>query len=346
MDFNEKNAKKFSLLLIILITGVLGFIIIRPVLFSVIGALILAYLFMPIYSRVSKIVKSKNLAALLLIIFLIAIIILPIWLFTPIMVQQVFSIFQASQSLDVQGVVQSIFPTSSEQFIIQASVAMNSIVSKVSSASLNFLIGLFLEAPTLLLNFFIICFVFFFALRDGEKLKEFMKDLSPFNQSKEKIIVKSFKDITDAVIYGQIIIGLVQGALTGIGLWLFGVDNVLVLTSLATVLSIAPILGPFLIWVPVAVYLFTTSDPLIATGYVIYNLVIVSAADNLLRTYLISRKTNMSSAVILVGMIGGFFVFGILGIIIGPLIISYFLLFLKSYKDKTLYDLFSDKTGS
>jgi len=218
------------------------------------------------------------------------------------MVQQVFAIFQSSQNLDVQSIVQSIFPTSSDQFVIQASVALNSIVSKVSSASLNFLIGIFLEAPTLLLNFFIICFVFFFALRDNEKLKEFVKDLSPFNQSKEKLIVKSFKDITDAVIYGQIVIGIVQGILTGLGLWFFGVDNVLVLTLLATVLSIAPILGPFLIWVPVAVYLYTTSDPLLASGYVLYNLLIVSAADNLLRTYLISRRTNMSSAIILIGM--------------------------------------------
>ena len=62
--------------------------------------------------------------------------------------------------------------------------------------------------------------------------------------------------------------------------------------------------------------------------------------DNILRTYLVSRKTNISPAVILVAMVGGFFIFGILGLLLGPLIAAYFILFLQAYRDKTLSHLF------
>jgi predicted PurR-regulated permease PerM len=75
-----------------------------------------------------------------------------------------------------------------------------------------------------------------------------------------------------------------------------------------------------------------------------YNLFIVSVIDNVLRSYIISRKTNLSQAIVLVGMLGGLFLFGILGLIIGPLIMAYLIALLESYKDKSLYTLFTESS--
>src|SRR3989338_4093225 len=343
MEFNERDAKKFSMMIIIIALGVLSFLVVRPVVTSVVAALILAYLFMPLQKKVVQLVRNKTVSASIVLVLVVILIIIPIWFLIPLVVDQVFQMFRYTQTLDIQKILINLFPTASEQFSVQAGVAVNSFISKISSAALNSLVSVFLDVPTISLQLFIICFIFFFALRDHQELKEFVTGLSPFSQTKEKMLVKHFKDITDSVIYGQIIIGLVQGALAGIGFLIFGVNNALVLTLLATILSITPIVGPFIIWIPVSVYLFATGSPGVAFGYLLYNLIIVSTVDNVLRSYLVSRRTNLSPAVILIGMMGGIFIFGIMGLILSPLILAYFLIFLQSYKEKSLYSLFSDR---
>ena len=135
--------------------------------------------------------------------------------------------------------------------------------------------------------------------------------------------------------------GVIQGIATGFGLIIFGVPNALILTFLAIFASILPMVGPWFIWVPVAIYLFVTGNAGAAIGFGLYSAIFVSSIDNILRPYIVSRKTGTSSVIVLIGMIGGLFLFGILGIILGPLILSYLILFLKAYKDKTLSDMFS-----
>ena len=184
-------------------------------------------------------------------------------------------------------------------------------------------------------------FVFFFTIRDTEKLQGFVKSLSPLSVVKEQQLIKHFKDITNSIVYGQIIIGIAQGILAGLGLLLFGVPNALILTLLATVLAIIPIVGPTLVWVPVTIYLLIKGSAVVAVAFFIYNAVIVNGIDNILRPYIVSKNTDISPVVILVGMIGGLFIFGILGLIIGPLILAYFLVFLQAYQEGKLDQLFA-----
>jgi len=101
--------------------------------------------------------------------------------------------------------------------------------------------------------------------------------------------------------------------------------------------------GPSIIWIPITIYLFSTQSAGLAVGFLLYNLFIVSTIDNVIRSYIISRRTKLSPAIILVGMLGGIFVFGILGLIIGPLLLAYLVTLLESFKDKTIYSLFSSK---
>ena len=180
-------------------------------------------------------------------------------------------------------------------------------------------------------------------MRDSEKLKEFARGLSPIVKSKEKIIIDQFKNITDSIVYGQIIVGIIQGILAGLGFLVVGIPNALVLTLIATFLSIIPLLGPYLVWIPVAIYLFVSGKTNIAIVYLLYNLVLVSTIDNVIRSYLVSRKTNLSPSVVLVGMLGGLVVFGLIGLLLGPLILAYFITLLRSYKEKNLYSLFSEE---
>lgn len=342
MNFGEKDVKRLSTIVLIIILLGLIFLLLRPVLMSVIGGLILAYALMPLFRFVNKYITNKNVASFLVMVLIVIVLIIPLWFIIPVVSQQVFDFFTFSQTFHIEQFVRGVFPSASDQFVVQISLTFNTLITKGSAGILNYLVDLLLNLPTIGMHAFIIVFIAFFSMRDSQKLLEFAKGLSPISESKEKILVKHFKDMTDSVIYGQVIVGLIQGLLAGIGLFVFGVDNAIVLTLVAMLASIIPFLGPFIIWVPVAIYLFASGEVGTAMLYGAYNLFIVSVADNLLRSYIVSKKTNIPAAVVLIGMIGGLFVFGILGLIIGPLLLAYLLTLLESLKDKSIYSLFSE----
>ena len=340
MEINDKDIKRFMVIFLVLGLAVLVFFLLKPIILSIIGGLILAYAFFPIYKRLVKRVKSKNLSATFVSIIAIIVILLPLYFLTPLMINQVFGLFQAAQKIDFKNIIMVLFSSAPETFIVQMTAVLNNIISKVTAAVLTALTNLLLEFPTLLLNFIIIAFVFFFTLRDSDKLGEFVSALSPLNKVQEKKLVQQFKDVTNSVVYGQIAAGLMQGLVAGIGLFIFGVPKALVLTVLAVILSIIPLIGPSAIWIPATIYVFLQGNTPRSIVYLLYNLFLVSYIDNILRVYIVTKRTRLSQVLVLVGMIGGLYIFGILGLILGPLLLVYFITFLNAYKDNTLSSLF------
>ena len=284
--------------------------------------------------------KAVGLPPIITLIALL-IILVPLWFFAPIIIEQAFGFFRFSQGFDFSPIVEKIFPSISDQLRTQLTLTVNNAITKISSLIINTLVEFLLDFARFLLHALIAGFVFFFTLRDNEKLREFTSSLSPLSKNQEKDLVKQFKDITDSIVYGQVVTGLVQGILAGIGLLIFGVPHALGLTIAAVILSMVPLIGPAVIYLPVAAYMTTTGEPGVAIAYLLYNLLIVSTIDNFLRTILVAKKTRLSQVVILVGMIGGIFLFGFLGLILGPLILAYFITFLKAYKEKALSTFFS-----
>lgn len=341
MPLTEKDFKKISLAFLIVVLGVLVFLVLRPVLLSVIGGLMIAYILYPAYEKVLALVKNRTFAAFVTSVALLIIIILPAWVLLPMASKQVFELFSISQSVDISSTIKSIFPTASEQFVSQIDITLNNALGKVTSSVLNRIVEFLVDFASVALHLFLMAFVFFFALKDGNKLREFVSGLSPLNKSQEGILTKQFKDITQSIVYGQIVIGLIQGILAAIGLFSFGVPNAIVLSLLAVMFSILPLIGPGIVYIPSTIYLLVTSTPTVALIYLAYNVLVVSTIDNVLRSHIVTRKTQISQAIILIGMIGGLFFFGILGLILGPLILAYFITFLRAYKDKTLSSFFS-----
>jgi len=341
MAVTERDVRLYSVAILIVLLSVLTFLVVKPVLLSVIGGLILAYALMPVYKKILRLVKYKNLAAALVSVIVLAIIIVPLWIFAPVVIHESFQFFQISKSIDLTNFISSILPNSSPRVQSQLAAAISNAFSEVSSLIVNSLVGFLLDFAVVFVHIFVIAFVFFFALRDSSKLKEFVSGLSPINKSKEVILVKQFKDITQSIIYGQIVVGLIQGILAGVGLLLFGVPNALILTVIATMLSIIPLIGPGILYLPITIYLIINGNPWVAVGYLTYNLIIVSSLDNFIRAHLVARKSKISPVIALIGMIGGLFIFGILGLILGPLILAYFITFLREYKERSLISFFS-----
>jgi predicted PurR-regulated permease PerM len=155
----------------------------------------------------------------------------------------------------------------------------------------------------------------------------------PFSKEIEKKIVDQTKMITTSVVYGQVIIGLIQGAVAGLGLFLFRVPNALLLTVIMCVAGIFPIIGTAIIWVPITLFLLIEGNLTAAIGVAIFGF-FSSIVDNFLRPIIVARKSKIHPAFLLVGMIGGLYTFGVLGFILGPLILAYLLILFEVYQSK------------
>jgi predicted PurR-regulated permease PerM len=339
----DKTARKWFLIIVIAVLAVLSFLIFQPVILSVLFALVVAYTFYPLYKRVLSIIRERNISALIICIGVFLIIFLAIWFLTPIILDQIFKIYQYTQTTDVVGIIANalIRPLTSPEAASKIALSLNSLVNQGANALLSQLTNIIIELPNILFQLAILIFVFFFALRDGDKFVAYLKSLSPLGREAESVFIKSFRDMTYTVIYSHIIVGIAQGLVLGLGLLIFGVPNALFYTLLACFFSVLPIVGAWLVWIPIVIYLFGIGQTGNAIGLLLYSAIIVSWMDNILRPLFVSRKTKMNSGIVLVSMIGGLIVFGALGLLLGPLIIAYLMIVLDLYRQNKFKDIFS-----
>ena len=336
---DDYSFKKVSIYVVLSILAILSLFLLWPIATSILAGLVLSYIFHPAYRKILHIVKEKNISAILLILLVLLLIFIPLWFFIPLMVQQIFDVYLFLQKIDVSAVINVVFPSfadSSQHFVN----SFNSFISGLAMQMFSYLSGLVGNLPDLALKVVVVMFVFFFGMRDGEHIINYIQSLSPFKKKVEEELIKKFKDITNSVIYGHIVVGIIQGIMTGIGLFIFGVDNALLLTLISILVAVIPILGAWLVWITSAIYLLTLGHTGRGIGLFIYGALIISWIDNILRAYIVSKRAKLSSGIIVVGMMGGLIVFGILGLVIGPLILAYLLLILDAYRNKKFFNLF------
>lgn len=330
----DNYSKKLISALILVSLLVLSFLVLKSILMSIILAFILAFIFSPIYSFLFRITKSPNLSAFLITALLILIIVLPLWFFTPTIIKQSFNVYDSLQKTDFISPLKKIFPSifASDQFSSEVGVIVHSFITNSASSLANSLGDLILNFPSLILQITVLLFVFYFVLRDGDKLTDYLKSILPFSKEDKNRFFKSSKEITKSILYGDLIIGTVQGLIMGIGFFLFDIPNALILTLLAVIAGILPIIGTAVIFIPVIIFLIADNALTAALGVLVFG-IISSNIDNILRPILLSKMTSRHSAVVLTGMIGGVFVFGPLGVIVGPLILEYLIIVLEIHRD-------------
>lgn len=326
---------------IIIILLVLSFFLLKPILLSIIIAIILGYLFYPLYKRTNRLIKSEYISALLMCLLLTAIIFIPMWFLTPILIKQSFNFYVSSQQIDFVTPLKQIFPNvfASEQFSQEIGSALSSFITKTSNFLTNTFAKLISNFPILLLQFFIVFFIFFVVLKEQEKFVDYIRSLLPFSKEVENKLFKSSREITSSVFYGQIILGIVGGIIVGISLYLFKVPNAFILMILAAIAGILPIIGTTIVWIPVAIYLFIIGSFYPAIGVILFGIV-SSSVENFVKPIILSKWINLHPAIVLTGMVGGTFIFGLLGIILGPLILAYLLIVLEIYRDKKVPGVF------
>ena len=162
-------------------------------------------------------------------------------------------------------------------------------------------------------------YLLFFFLRDGDRLIERLIQVVPMGDDRERRLVAKFAQVATATIKGTLVVACVQGALGGLAFGLFGIPGPVLWGVVMAVLSIVPVLGPAVVWLPAALWLGVSGETGHAVGLVLFGVFVIGLVDNFLRPILVGRDTRLPDYVVLVATFGGIAMLGASGFVIGPI---------------------------
>jgi predicted PurR-regulated permease PerM len=171
---------------------------------------------------------------------------------------------------------------------------------------------------------FILVYTAFFLLLDGPEILQAMRRFLPLREGERDLLLDKFVSVTRATLKGTLVIGAVQGTLAGVAFWVAGVEHAVFWGAIMVVLSVVPMLGGALVWVPTCVVLALTGHVMKAIALAAFCGLVVGSIDNVLRPRLVGRDTEMHDLMILFSTLGGLIAFGPIGFIIGPIIAALF----------------------
>jgi predicted PurR-regulated permease PerM len=186
----------------------------------------------------------------------------------------------------------------------------------------------------LIVSFFVMLYLLFFLLRDGDELARRIRDAAPLQNALQNALFRRFAAVIRATVKGSIVVALVQGALGGVIFWLLGIQGPLLWGAVMAVLSLLPAIGSGLVWLPVSLYLLATGAIWKGIVLIAFGALVISMVDNVLRPILVGGETKIPDYLVLIATLGGITIFGVNGLIIGPVIAAMFL---------AAWDLFSEQ---
>jgi predicted PurR-regulated permease PerM len=332
---DEKDFKRFMVPVLIGVLAILSFLVIRPLGTSIFMGLLLAYLFHNLYVKLNQKWKSENLSASAIVISVLVVLVTPIAILTPIFVKQLYSAYMSLRVADFSAIIFKIVPSlaSSKEMTAEVIATASHFNAKISSILLGIFESVFQNIPALLFGVVVVLFTFYFGLREGHKFKEYISIVFPIPKEHKRKLYEKFQQVTDSVLYGELVVGLAQGVIAGIGYYMFGVPNALLLTVLTAIAGVVPVVGPWFVWVPVDFFLFLNGNNVAGMQLLIYGLFVVNWIDTLLRPIIIAQRAEMNAALALIGAIGGVYAFGVIGFVVGPLVLAYLILLIEMYKE-------------
>jgi predicted PurR-regulated permease PerM len=328
----------FVLLLVAAIT-VLFLAVAWPFLKPLVLGAMLAGLFRPLYTWVARLVGGRgSLAAAVTLLLLFLIVAGPVSAFIGIVVKQAIGVteqaipwvqqhFGGANQLNVHDWLVARFPViaryvpEQQQIVENLGAAAKSAGAFLVQAASRMTVG----TAAFLLDLFVMLYAMFFFLRDGRQILERIFYYTPLDHDDEVRVLERLSSVTRATIKGTIVIGIIQGTLAGLGFWAAGIDGAAFWGTIMTILSIVPGVGAALVWVPGVIYLYATGNALAATLLLVWCAAVVGTVDNILRPRLVGKDAKMPDLLILVGTLGGLFLFGPIGFIVGPIVCGLFL---------------------
>jgi predicted PurR-regulated permease PerM len=341
-----------SFLVLVAVTTLAFLVLIGSFLMPVFWAAVLATVFFPLQRRyVARFGGRRSLAALVTILTIIGLVVVPLFLVGVAVSREVVDLRNqiTSGAVDPQAPVRFLrritplatdylggFGVDVEAWVQRLSTSAVAVSQFVASSALGF--GQDVLRVTAL--FFLMLYILFFFLRDGNRLVAMLIRVVPLEDARERQLLAKFAEVSLATIKGTLVVGIVQGAIGAVLFWALGIPAPVFWGTLMTMFSVLPAVGPGLIWLPAAVIL-------LAMGHIVKGIIVIAAGvlviglvDNVLRPILVGRDTQMPDYLVLLATLGGIGVFGVSGFVIGPVIAAFFLvvweMFAQEHAERTI----------
>jgi predicted PurR-regulated permease PerM len=270
--------------------------------------------------------QNETLASFLSLLVVLFVIILPLTLIGSFLLREAVSVYAmfntssyASFTTTLAEVEQLI-----QNFVPEFSLDISGIVAQIASFIASHLVGLFAGTASTIFYFFLSLIATFYFFRDGAKITRYLVKLSPLKDGEDTLILDRLALSVRSVALGTILVALIQGILTAVGLWLFGFDRAILWGVIAALGALVPGVGTAIVFIPAIIYLIVSGTYFIAGGVAIWAMLAVGLIDNILGPYLMSRGNPLHPFVILLSVLGGIALMGPIGFIIGPVIASLF----------------------
>jgi predicted PurR-regulated permease PerM len=297
-------------------------------------AAVLAVIFNPLQRQLEGLVGGrKTHAALISLLIIVLVVFVPLILLGVAVSQEALNLYNRIQDgrVDLQEYVTRINPMlrdlsirlgiepgSIQQRIYQAAgMAAQTIATQAVVVGQNLLS---VVAKTALM-----LYLLFFFLRDGDDLLAALGDAIPMGVSRQRTLFSRFASVTRATLKGSLLIGLVQGALGGLLFFFLGLRAPMFWGVIMAMLSLLPLVGPALVWVPAAIFLMLTDSVTKGIILAVGGALVVGTADNILRPLFVGRESRMPDYLVLLSTLGGLSVFGAAGFVAGPVLAALFL---------------------
>lgn len=334
--------------------------ILQPFLNVLILSAVFSTAFYPLYEWVLKRMKGRaRIAALTTCLLVFLFILVPLIVFSILLGRQAFDAYKFIQETVSNGALEPYLRWEHGGYLYDAlGILRDQIGSFVDLDSLDLRTRIMETAQTgatflatqsanilksigwLLISLFILLFAMFYFFKDAKLIIHKLMTLSPLPKRHEIELFNKFKEISHAALYGILLTAIAQGVVGAIGFTIVGIPSSIFWGTAIALFSLVPIIGTATIWLPASIILVLTGNVGGGLFLFFYGLLVVSTVDNFLRAYFIGERTKMNQLLTFLAVFGGIGVFGLIGVIFGPLILALFFAFLHIYEkeyDKVLH---------
>ncbi len=338
----EKNKSDFSIeekhiFVWVLAAASLAFLLVMlPFAAPLLWACVLAVLFHPIKKRLLGVFPGReNISSLVTLLVAILVVVIPVVFILSSVIGEATNLFRKYESGEINvsdylDKITSAFPIAQEK-AASFGFDLDDIKEKLNSFlafGVDFIAKQSISIGQNTLGFFLsvglMLYLAFFMLRDGKTIVAWMKVAFPLDDARETLLLAKFSEVTRATVKGNLVVGLVQGALGGGIFWVLGVQPALLWGMVMAIASLIPAVGTALIWAPVAIYLLAIGDYIQGISLIAFGVLVIGMVDNILRPILVGRDTKLPDYIVLLSTLGGLALVGIHGFVVGPLIAALF----------------------
>jgi predicted PurR-regulated permease PerM len=289
----------------------------------------------PLYEFLFKYLarKSRSIAALLTTVIVFVVVVVPIFFISTLLVHEFVSFYRSIDTgtqmpIDtllsgLQAKVQTYIPGFELNVSGQIRQSIEWFTSHIGT--------IFAGTVSVILTFLIGMLGSFYLFRDGERMVAWFISVSPLKDTEDMAILERVARSIRSVVMGTVLVSLIQGIVATAGFSIFGVDRPILWGSIGALGALLPGIGTSGIMVPAVLYLFYTGNISGSIGLLIWGVTAIIVIDNIVAPYLMSRGNNLHPFVVLISVLGGISLFGPLGFILGPVLISLFMVMLELY---------------